>query len=320
MPLFAYNLTASPVTMAAGNPAPILPSSSAPPARSKPYDVTSELWPNLTIDPARGKTGGLTGPNYVSIQAQVTAGSIALAWTSDPEYVTTGLTVAGPAPAPHSHTNSLTTATNNVATATNNAETAVNQNTPGPQMMDLGAPDAEDDDVVHALFAGNNASSDFPGPFTNPDVPRNIKVTFEAGWDGGNVTVTGLDQFLTPVSEVVVASAGNTVAGTKIFATVTAATKGAVGSSSDGASIGVGKKIGISVDVEQAFGLLAVDGVSEAAVFDDTYSAVTPTSAPTGAKVFVALIITSHTHVQNSHNHTQASHNHTQSSHTHTIS
>ena len=101
MPLFAFNLTTSPLTLSAGNPAPTLEASTVVGQRGPVYNVTSELRPNLTVDPAHGKSGGLTGANYVTLQAQVTAGSVAFEWSGDPEYLTTGLTVSGPAAAPH---------------------------------------------------------------------------------------------------------------------------------------------------------------------------------------------------------------------------
>ena len=123
-----------------------------------------------------------------------------------------------------------------------------------PFAESLGAPAAKGTTDVHAGFAGNDASNDFPGPFTDPDVPRNLRVDFAAAWDGGNVTVVGVDQFGAAVTEVFTASAGSTVVGTKIFAGVTSATKGAVGAAADAASIGTGDKLGLSV---AAYGLSA---------------------------------------------------------------
>lgn len=96
MPLFAYNLTGTAVTMARGNPRAVLPASPSPPGRGPAVNVTSELRPNKTVDPANGKTGGLTAAYFADIQAQVTAGTIAVEWTADAEYLTTGLTVGGP--------------------------------------------------------------------------------------------------------------------------------------------------------------------------------------------------------------------------------
>lgn len=116
MPLFAYNLTGVPVALAAGSPVVTLPASVAPPARGTTYNVTSELRPSLAVDPVNGKAGGVEAAGFALIQqAQVTGGLIALEWTSDPEYLTTGLLVGGPVPGPHdlvspSHTASGLTA------------------------------------------------------------------------------------------------------------------------------------------------------------------------------------------------------------------
>jgi hypothetical protein len=102
MPLLAFNITGAPATLAAGNPARTLPASASPPGRGKPVDVTSELRPNLTVDPANGKAGGLTGANVTAIQEQ--AASIVLEWTSDPEYLTDALVVSGPTAGLHAPT------------------------------------------------------------------------------------------------------------------------------------------------------------------------------------------------------------------------
>jgi hypothetical protein len=100
MPLLAYNKTGSPLVLAAGHPIVTLPASAAPPARGKAFDLTAELWPNATIDPAHGKTGGLDGAAFIAIQAQVTAGSLELIWTHGAEYTTTGLTIPSGAVGP----------------------------------------------------------------------------------------------------------------------------------------------------------------------------------------------------------------------------
>ena len=96
MSLFAYNLTGSPVALAAGSPIVTVPASAAPPARGKAYNVTAEIRPNLTVDPVNGKTGGLAASAYLLLQAQVTNGQVVFEWTSEPEYLTPGLTVSTP--------------------------------------------------------------------------------------------------------------------------------------------------------------------------------------------------------------------------------
>lgn len=91
MALYVYNLTGNPVTLAAGNPIVILEPSPAPPARGKPYNITSKITPDLTVDPVNGKLSGLLGAAYLALQAQVLAHQIVFVWTGGPEYLTPGL-------------------------------------------------------------------------------------------------------------------------------------------------------------------------------------------------------------------------------------
>lgn len=105
MALLAYNLTGSPVALAAGTPTVTLPASSNPPNRGPAVDVTSELRPNAAVDPTNGITGGVDAAGYAALQAQ--AASVQFEWTRDAEYLTTGLTVGGPTAGLHaaSHQN-----------------------------------------------------------------------------------------------------------------------------------------------------------------------------------------------------------------------
>lgn len=92
---------------------------------------------------------------------------------------------------------------------------------------------------VHANVA-SNAPTTFPGPITNPpDGPAALAVRFAASYDGGDVTVTGLDQTGRVVSEVFVAAAGTTVNGSVLFATITRIVKAAVGATSNAVSVGL---------------------------------------------------------------------------------
>ncbi len=155
------------------------------------------------------------------------------------------------------------------------------------QTEDLGTPAAKQVANIHAGVAGDDAVNDFPGPFTDPDVPRNLRVTFGAGWDGGDVTVVGTFNG-SPQSEVFTAVAGTTVVGAKPFETAVSAAKGAVGVNPATASIGDGDTLGLARTPAEAIGTLSVDGVTEAATWDKTDVTVTPTTAPDGAKSFVA--------------------------------
>lgn len=336
MPLLAYNKTASPITLTQAQPAVILPASAAPPARGKAYDVTAELWPNATVDPANGRTGGLDGAAFTALSAYPNVDFI---WTHGTEYLTGALAPAGPSPGPHSHTaasttavngattttnqaatatNQNATATNQNATATNQAATATNQSTVAAQLVNLGAPAAPDAAGVHAAFAGNDAALAFPGPFTNPDVPRSLVYVFGLGYDGGDLVVTGTDYLDQVLVENVTAVADSTVYGTAPFKTVTGATKAAVGSNPATVSIGRGQRLGLGAAISGNFGVLTADGITEVGLFSATYNTVNPTTPPDASTEFVALVNRVVTPLQNSHNHTQDAHTHTQDAHAHT--
>ena len=69
------------------------------------------------------------------------------------------------------------------------------------------------------------------GGLTTPEID------FPAGWDGGNLTVTGIDADGAAQSEVITASAGNAVAAANQYATVTSVTGAGTGADTDDATI-----------------------------------------------------------------------------------
>lgn len=123
----------------------------------------------------------------------------------------------------------------------------------------------------------------FTGTITNPTTPRNLTVTFGAGWDGGDITVVGTDQFDAAIIEVFTAVPATAVTGIKVFKTVTSISKGILGTTGS-VSLGVGNKLGIVGRLlNTTSALLFVDNVAEGATLDDTYEAFTPlTSLPDG--------------------------------------
>lgn len=148
-------------------------------------------------------------------------------------------------------------------------------------------PAAKSATAVHASLAGNAAANLFPGPITNPTVPRNLSAVAAASYDGGSITVVGTDQFDKPVTETIVAVANSTVYGTKIFKTVTSITKGAVGANAAGVSIGTGDKLGIAHKLAgggiQWLGATLGAATLDIPTIDTTYSAMTPGTIPTGS-------------------------------------
>lgn len=148
--------------------------------------------------------------------------------------------------------------------------------------MYYAAPVAADNVTVSAAVA-SNAANTFPGPFGAIETwGRNVRCVFAASYDGGNVTVVGTDQFGQVISETIVASAGSTVSGVKIFRTVTGISKATVGATSNTVSVGLGLKIG--VPFQFGAGQEFLNGVGELATLDTTYYAFTPGTAANAAR------------------------------------
>lgn len=212
-------------------------------------------------------------------------------------------------------TTSNTTPTNQVATATNQAM----------QLCFSGVitnPAALGVATVHANYNANQPNP-FPGPITNPDVPRGLSCTFNAAWDGGDVTIVGTDQFGGPLTEVIADNPGATVNSLNIFATVVSITKQTVGAAAQPCSVGTTDRLGIGAQLPAgvAVGILACDGVTEVGTWDVTYHGVTPTTATNGAHDYSIMFPSSRTIIQDSHNHTQDQHLHAvvDGGHTHTL-
>lgn len=148
-----------------------------------------------------------------------------------------------------------------------------------------------------------SAADAFPGPFTNPATPRSLDIVFDAGWQGGDVTVIGTDQFDDPVTEVFADNPGATVAGTKIFKTIVSASKELTAGTVDACQLQTGDLIGIAAVLAGAYGAGFVDGVAELFAWNNTYHYFDPTTAPNGAHDYTVVVPTTHNHIQNAHNH-----------------
>lgn len=162
----------------------------------------------------------------------------------------------------------------------------------GARLLSIGPVAAKSATDVHALY--DNTSAAFPGPFTNPDVPRNLRVTMSASWDGGDVTVTGTNQFGAAVSETFATGSGVVRVGTKIFKTVTGATKATpAGVGGSGASIGTGDLIGVAAHLDDTVGLAWVGTTIEAVTLEATYhsASFTTTPAATTYKLLANIIL-----------------------------
>lgn len=160
-----------------------------------------------------------------------------------------------------------------------------------PKLIHLGTPAAKGTTDVHALIDSALVTDTTTG-FTNPDVPRNLRVTKAASWDGGTVTVTGTDQNDNEIEEVFPALTDGLEVGVKVFKTVTAARRSIALDGGLGYSIGTGDKIGLGANVNlvDTDGLAFADGVGIDGTFDATYDAVALPTAPDGSVRFNVLV------------------------------
>jgi hypothetical protein len=161
----------------------------------------------------------------------------------------------------------------------------------GAALVAGGTPDASQA-TVHVNFFGDAAGPvTVSGGFVQPDVPRSLYVVFGADWDGGDITITGTDQFDAVKVETFAANPGDATIGTGIFKTVVSAeyTGDGVGThATNVAAIYTDVKIGLTVvPLTGSPVLLTADGVGEAVVFDAVENAFTPTTSPDGSVVFV---------------------------------
>lgn len=107
---------------------------------------------------------------------------------------------------------------------------------------------------VHDQHRGDGVNT-FPGPITNPVIPRTLDAWFGVDWDGGTVTVSGTDQYDQPITEdydAPIDGFGGLIYGTKAFKTVTGISKSAVGadaSADNYVSFGGGSKLAFPPDV-----------------------------------------------------------------------
>jgi len=146
--------------------------------------------------------------------------------------------------------------------------------------------------AIHAAYAGNNATNTFPGPISAPDVPRNLSAVAQANYDGGALTIVGINQFDESVTEVITPVAASTVYGTKVFKSVSSITKAAVGANSATVSVGTGDVIGVDFRIEnvtpKAYALFVSQVAEAASVVNPTYSSFTPSTTP-NSQVFTFI-------------------------------
>lgn len=148
------------------------------------------------------------------------------------------------------------------------------------QLLATGLESAPDPAVVHPGFAAKDPIN-IPGPFTNPDVPRYLTLTFGDLWDAGDITVTGTNSNGALQSEQFTAAPGKTVVGVKDFKTVSAVSKALSTAGAAIASIAVMSKSVADVNtyitssngvIDVLFGILEPNPAKVAAVRADARS------------------------------------------------
>jgi hypothetical protein len=140
--------------------------------------------------------------------------------------------------------------------------------------------------------AANLADNNLAIADTTPDFPRNLIATFGATWDGGDLTVVGIDHTGAQVTEVIADNAGGTTAGNVAWQSITSVTKQAVGAAAGTASLGYSTKLGTGVKpLVAGSSLCYVDGVASAHTLDATYGTVLPGSVPNGVRNYILSVV-----------------------------
>jgi hypothetical protein len=159
--------------------------------------------------------------------------------------------------------------------------------------------------AVHAAITGDDPTLSFNSGLTNPDMPRTLDVVFAAAYDGGDVTVTGTDQYDQAITETFTAVAGTTANGAKAFKTVTQIDKTTHGASTDTATVQTGNLFGVVAGSGKGAAIDSTDAVkwetsgTIAAVVVDTTNDTVDLGAgnpPNGARNYVADISVAHSH------------------------
>ncbi len=179
-----------------------------------------------------------------------------------------------------------------IATSTVQTAGLATQGSTVAKMFHFENPAAKAADDVHVAFRGDLVPVDPTAvdavTITSPVIPRNLRVTMAADWDGGNVKVYGTDQFDAVISETFLT--GQTVlrVGLKAFKTVTKITKASLGvsaSADNNASVGSGDALGVTAQLASVYGTGHLIGTGfDSPTLDVTYNTVTFATAPNGAR------------------------------------
>ena len=147
--------------------------------------------------------------------------------------------------------------------------------------------------TVHAAYAATDPNI-FPGPITQPDVPRSIYGTATLGYDGGDITVTGTDALDRVISDTFTPGAGSGTA--KAFKTITQlekATVGTTGTVTVITDLATTTKYGVPFAIAGSYGVAQQgNGTAEPVTVSpaSANNAVQFATAPTGAIRFTAVL------------------------------
>lgn len=137
---------------------------------------------------------------------------------------------------------------------------------------------------VGASLAGNSTTNTIT--LTQMAHTRSVRATFAALWDGGDIVLVGTDQDGLPQTETLAANAGGNRDSTKVWKSLTSATKTAVGATANAVTLGPGPLMGFGIkNVITNSALLFAVGVGEAfGSISYTNRTWTPTTAFDNAK------------------------------------
>ncbi len=145
--------------------------------------------------------------------------------------------------------------------------------------------------TVHSAVAASAANL-FPGPITQPDVPRGIYGTASLGYDGGIITVTGTDALERAITDTFTPGSGTGTV--KAFKTVTSLSKATVGTTgsvtviTDAAST---THYGVPFAISGSYGIAMQNtGVAEPVTISTTNNTVQFGTAPNGTIRFNAVL------------------------------
>lgn len=146
--------------------------------------------------------------------------------------------------------------------------------------------------TVHAAYAAT-AANIFPGPITQPDVPRSIDGTALGGYDGGDVTITGTDALDRVISDTFTPGTNATTKAFKTITQIEKATVGTVGTVRINTDAATTTKYGVPFAIVGSYGIAQKSPSTSEPLTISTVSAnntVQFATAPTGAIRFTAVL------------------------------